>query len=181
MKKLLFILALVLVCSVGYAQELTEKIDWDKVDLHLFKEAKAGVEKTDAEIHQAIGHAHLKLYNNWERATVHFKKAVELDPQLFFSWFRLGLIYIDTEEGNEYFRQASKVEPDNPQPYYWLAYTHCRFGRLKEALPVLEKYVDLAKGDANEEDRLEFASKLLEEVRSGKEGKAIKGIKIHDE
>lgn len=153
------------------------EVNYDKIEDHLFKDLKEQEGKSDAEIHQAIGYALLKTDNKWERATVRFKKALELDPSLYFSWYNLGLIYIDTEEGNNYFKKAIEVKPDFAPPYYWLAYTYCRMRKDKDAIPVFEKYLEVAEGDQNEIGRISVAEKVLKDLYSGKEGENISKLR----
>jgi len=160
-------------------KEDDKKVDWDKIEYYLYQDTKAeNPDKSDAEIHQAIGYALLKSDNQWERAIAHFKKALEMDPNLYFSWYNLGLIYADEEEGRNYFRKCIEVKPDLAPAYYWLGYSLCRQRRDKEALLIFEKYLEVAKDDSQEEERFEFASKLVKELRVGKEGKNLKMIRI---
>jgi len=154
------------------------EVNYDKIEHHLFKDLKEQGGKSDAEIHQAIGYALLKTDNKWERATARFKKALKLDPSLHFSWYNLGLIYIDTEEGNNYFKKAIEVKPDFAPPYYWLAYTYCRMRKDKDAIPVFEKYLDVAKGDPNEIGRIGVAKKVLEDLYAGKEGENLSKLRL---
>ena len=103
-KRQLIIIGIVfLFSSEAYAQKIGEQVDWDKIENRLLEDLKTKGGKSESEIHQAIGYGLLESDNNWERAVIHFKKAVELNPHDAWSWNTLGMIYIDTEEGNEYF------------------------------------------------------------------------------
>jgi len=155
-----------------------EKVYWDKIEDALYADLKAEGGRSDGEIHQQIAYALLSMNNKWERATVHFKKAVKLDPSLYLSWNRLGMIYIDTNEGNEYFRRAIEANPDEPEPYYWLAYTYSRFGKDKEALPLWEIFVKISLNENDYADRVSFAQSIIAEIRSGKEGKNLASIRL---
>jgi len=151
-----------------------EKVDWDKIEDRLFKDLKkSGI--SDAEIHQAIGYAILEADNQWERATVHFKNAVALDPALYFSWYNLGLIHVDTEEGDNYFKKATEAKPDFPTAYYWMAYYRCRNREDKKAITIFEKYLEVAEAESDpiEVGRVRVAKKVLEELYSGIEGKNL--------
>jgi Tetratricopeptide repeat. len=67
-----------------------QNINWDKIEYYLYRELRSeNPDKSEAEIERAVGYG-LLSENQWERAIVHFKKALELDPTLFFS---LCLIY----------------------------------------------------------------------------------------
>ncbi len=177
------LLSVILIASPLFAQEVSKQdgqVDWDKKETEFFDVMKAMQgNHTDAELHQAMGKWLLDSDNQWERATVHFKKAVELDPTLYRSWYGLALIYIDSEKGNEYFRKAIKANPDYPPPYYWLAYNYCRNSKDKEAIPVFEKYVEVAtrEGSDIEFGRLATSTEVLKELRSGKDGEELKKIR----
>jgi tetratricopeptide (TPR) repeat protein len=162
-----------------WGKEEKPTADWDKIEAVLYDQLKAENRfKSDAEIHQAIGYSLLESDNQWERAIVHFKKAVQEDPGLYFSWYNLGLIYADEEEGRDYFRKCIKANPDFAPAYYWFGYSLCRHRRDKEALPVFEEYLKVAEDDPQEKGRLEFAGKLVRELRAGQEGESLKMIRI---
>ena len=150
-----------------------ERVDWDKIEQRLFKELKEQGGKSDAEIHQVIGYGLLKTDSPWERAAAHFKKAIELDPKLYQSWYNLGIIHMDTEEGDEYFKKSIEINPLYSPPYYWLAYSYCRSRKDKKAIPVFEKYLEVAEGDPDEVDRVRVAKKVLKELYSGVESKNL--------
>jgi len=134
-----------------------------------------------SDIHEKIGLVLLGGPNNqWERATVHFKKAVKWDPERYLSWYNLALIYIGTEEGNGYFRKTIEAKPDFPPPYYWLAYSHCRNRRDEEAAPLFEKYLEVAKRGPVEEGRSNVAQEVLEDLHSGNEGMSLKMIRMSE-
>lgn len=175
---ILTIIILFLFSPYASPQDSNEKVDWDKIEYHLFKDLKESG-RSDAEIHQAIGYTLLETNNKWERATVHFKKALELDSTLYLSWYNLGLLYMDTEEGNEYFKKAIEANPSFPPAYYWIAYCYCRSRKDKEAIPVFEKYLEVAEGDSNEVDRVRVAKKVLQELHSGIEGKNLSMMRRH--
>ncbi len=158
----------------GHPQDSSEQVDWDKIEYHLYKDSRAQhPDKSEAEIEQAIGYALLQSDNQWERATVHFKKAVELDPKLHFSWYSLGLINADTEQGYNYFKKATEAKPDYPPPYYWMAYYRCRNREDRKAIPLFQKYLEVAKGDKNEDSRIEVATEVLKDLLAGREGKNL--------
>lgn len=176
--RLLIFILLLCIPVISFAEE-KESVDWDKVETALYVQLKSeNPEKTDAEIHQAVGYGLLRSDNQWERAILHFKKAVEADPGLYFSWYNLGLIYADEEEGRDDFRRCIEANPDFPPAYYWLGYSLCRQKRDKEALPVLEEYLEVAKDDLEEKDRVKFATKLVKELKAGKEGKNLSMIRM---
>ena len=171
------ILILVFMTRFILAQESNKNVDWDKIESKLFQDLKSKRGISEARIHEEIGRSLLGSDNQWERATMHFKKAVQLDPNLYASWLYLGLIYPETAE---YFEKAIQTRPDSPEPYYWLGYNYCRYGRDKEALPVFEKYLEVAQGHYVEKDRIRIAKKIVKEVRSGKVGENIKMIRVSE-
>jgi len=101
-----------------------------------------------------------------------------MDPELYFSWYNLGLMDPDAEEGRDCFKKCIKSNPAFPPAYYWLGYSLCRNKRDKEALPIFEEYLKAAKDDPKEKDRFIFASKLIKELQTGKEGKNSKMIRM---
>lgn len=86
-KLLLTILVLFLTYPHVYAQSQTNdeidwsKVDWDKIETDLYWNFIEEGEVNLAAIHEKIGYSLLNTDNQWERATVYFKKAVELDPK----------------------------------------------------------------------------------------------------
>ena len=178
MKKLIF-LAVFLFCLSVNAENQKENIDWSKIERRLYEDLKEEGNKGEAEIYQIIGYSLMEVDNQWERATVYFKKAVDIDPSLYFSWYNLGLIYIDDEEGCEYFKKTIEAKPDFVPPYYWIAYNYCRHYRDIEAIPAWEKYLEVAelKNEVNEQGRINTARKVLKELKSGRAGDEAKKIR----
>lgn len=179
MRFLLLLLLMPAFCLNAFPYNSTERIDYDKIDQRLFQEQMETGDKTDAEIYEAMGYAYLNEYNLWERATVYFKKATELDPTLYTSWYNLGLIYIDDEEGSEYFKKTIEARPDFAPPYYWIAYSHCRHYRDIEAIPAWKKYLEVAEAgnDPAEQGRIKVARKVLEELLAGEEGENVRKLR----
>lgn len=168
---------LILSSSCLFSQEQEETIDWDKMDRHLFRQFKEEGRGSDAEIFQLLGRIHFDE-ERWDRAALYFKKAVELDPELEFSWYLLGFLHMDTEEGDYYLTRAAEARPGFSTPYYWLGYNHCANGRYEQAIPILEKYLELAAKEPEEEEgRIGFAECLLKELLAGEEGKCIRMIR----
>jgi tetratricopeptide (TPR) repeat protein len=157
----------------------------DSMEEELYSSIKEqGQGHSEAEIEQTMGVGLLDADNQWKRAEKHFKKAINLDPKLYWSWYNLGLIYIDSEVGMEYFRKAIETKPDYAPPYYWLAYNYARDGKFNEAFPTWEKYLKVAKSGSNKEiknekERIKFATEAVKEIRSGKQGEELEIIHIH--
>lgn len=162
-------------CIYAYAQDNNKHVDWDKIEYHLYQDLKAEhPEKSEAEIEQAIGGALLESGNQWEKSTVHLKKAVELDPKLYLSWYWLGLINLDTEEGYNYFKKTTEAKPDFPTPYYWMAYYRCRNKEDKKATSLFKKYLEVARGNEEETGRIMLAEEVLQDLLAGREGNKLK-------
>ena len=177
-KLIIICLFLSFACSYACAQTGDKDIDWDKLEYFLYQELKAQhPDESEAEILQAVGYTTMKSNNRWERATVYFKKAVELDPKLYFSWYSMGLINIDTEEGYNYFKKAIEANPNFPAPYYWMAYYRCRNREDKKAIPLFQKYLEAAKGNKEEAGRIKIAEEVLEDLLSGKESENLNMIR----
>jgi tetratricopeptide (TPR) repeat protein len=156
------------------------EVEWDKIDAMAIEEVRAGGKKTDAEIYKVLGYFHLEDGNRWERAAKYLNKAVELNPKDAWSFNTLGVIYIDTAKGNDYFNKAIVADPTYPQPYYWLGYTYCRFWRDKEAIVMLEKFLKAAQKDKKELSigRIEVAKDLLQELKQKNGNKTLNGIRL---
>ena len=172
MKRLLLLIPLLFFISSCTYSKYQVKVDLDKVDSQLFNDIKRETRKDDAEIYQALGMFYLKQ-GNWDRSINNFKRATSLNPNLYLSWYNLGLLHLDTEEGYGYFKKAIEANSAYPPHYYWLAYSYCREKRDKEAIPIFEKYLEVAKDDSNESGRYEYAREVLKELILGTEGENL--------
>lgn len=178
-----FFLVLLFCCSVFSlgASAKEEAVNLDKVDARLFQDIKVNTGKSDAEIYEVLGttYAAETEIQNPDRAIKHFKEAVGLDPSLFLSWYNLGILMIESEEGNECFRKAIDANPRFAEPYYWLAYNHARVRKDHDALSYFEQYLRVADPkDANESGRINVAKKAIAELRAGVDGDELKTIRI---
>ncbi|MBU0743996.1 MAG: tetratricopeptide repeat protein [Gammaproteobacteria bacterium] len=171
-KKILLTLILILTVSKADAQDVKKNINWDKIDAQLFSDLKQRTGKDDAENYQAIGAVHFK-YENWDKAEMYYKKALELNPKLYWSWYNLALLYLDTEEGVGYLKKTIEANPTYAPAYYWLAYSYCRDRKDEEAIPIFKKYLGVAKDDPNESGRYEYAQDVLRELLVGLEGENL--------
>ncbi|MFC1708939.1 tetratricopeptide repeat protein [Candidatus Omnitrophota bacterium] len=186
MVKTIFCSILMLLLSVSCAypmvlasQASEEGSDWDEIDYHIFLKLKEDLGQSDAEVYEAMGWNHVR-HENWERAATYFKKAVSLNSRLFWSWYNLGLLHIDIEEGDRYLKKAIDVKPDYPASYYWLAYSHCKNRKDKEAIKIFKKYLELAEGIPTEDQRYKKARRILAELFAGREGKELWKIRKLD-
>jgi len=159
-----------------------EDVDWDKIDAKLFENLKKESGKSDAEVYQAMGIGHFEQKNG-ARAERYLQKAVELDPKLHWSWYHLGLLSIDTEEGYNYFKKATEADQKFSIPYYWMAYYRCRNREDAKAIPLFKKYLEVAEieKDPQEEGRIKVAKEVLSDLLAGKEGQSLSMMRRHEE
>lgn len=135
-----------------------------------------GTPKDDAKLFQTMGLGFFKQ-KDWVRSQDCFAKAVKLDPKLYWSWCYLGLLNIDSREGYDYLKKSEEAKPDFPIPYYWMAYYHCRLRQDQKAIASFKKYIELAKGNPDETERLQAAEEALRELQSGKDGEILAEIR----
>jgi tetratricopeptide (TPR) repeat protein len=171
MKKIIFVFILVMLvsgCAHGRRQKIKPDKPHDSPVVHDFKSTP----KDEAKFLQTIG---LDSFKNrdWASAQAYLNKAVKLDSKLYFSWYCLGLLNMGSQEGYDYLKKSVEVKPSFPLPYYWMAYYHCRIREDQKAIPLFKKYIKLAKENPGEKDRLIAAKEVLQELESGKEGKAL--------
>lgn len=133
-------------------------------------------DKDDAHLFQTIGLGYFKV-RDWAQAQLYLSKALKLDPGLYWSWYCLGLLNIDSPAGYAYLKKSTEINPDFALPYYWMGYYHCRLREDRKAVPFFKKYIELAEGRAGEEERLRAAKAVLQELYSGKDGKALAMIR----
>ena len=161
--------------------EQEQAVDWASVDVALYNNLKSqGTE--DSEIFQAMGYAHFQN-KQWDRAENYFKKAVALNPDLYWSWYNLGLLNMDTEEGYGFFEQATRANPEFSISYYWMAYYRCRTREDDKAIPLFKKYIETAKAENNdaEQGRVKVAEEVLSDLLAGREGKSLSMMRRQEE
>lgn len=172
MKKLilLFILLILVSGCAHRARKLNIKPDkpHEPPVVYNFKSSP----EDDAKFCQTLGLESFKL-KDWGQAQFYLNKAVRLDRKLYLSWYCLGLLNIDNQQGYDCLKKAAELKPDFALPYYWMAYYHCRIREDQEAIPLFEKFIELAKGNPHKEDRLIAAKEALQELKSGKDGQAL--------
>lgn len=131
--------------------------------------------KDDAKLFQMMGLDYFSQ-KDFTQARIFLVKAVKLDPQLYLSWYSLGLLNINNREGYNCLVKSLEAKSDFAAPYYWMAYYHCRIKENKKAIALFRKYIGLAKGNPKEGERLKAANEVLRELLSGKEGEALNMI-----
>ena len=132
--------------------------------------------KEDAAMFQEIGLAYFQQ-KDLRASSIFLSKAVQLNPKLYLSWYCLGLLNVNSPQGYDYLKKAAQEKPEFPNPYYWMAYYHCRLGEDRKAISLFKEYIKLAKGKFGEEERVRAAKEVLQELESGKEGKFLTEIR----
>ena len=90
----------------------------------------------------------LYLLRRYDRAIEQSKKALELDPNLDFAHWPLGMAYVQKamyEEGIMHLQKAVTFSGGSPRYVAGLGYAYAVAGRKGEARKVLEKLKDLSK------------------------------------
>lgn len=163
----------------AYAGEGFGGVDWQKFEDSVWVKMQAkGM--GEAEFHQGLAYSYItkEFGNQSGRAIDHFKKAVELDPNLYLSWYTLGLYFVEEEKGQEYFQKAIEADPNYAPPYYWLGYLYCQVRKDDQALSFFEKYLELVQqDDLKEARRIPAVMKIVEELRSGTDGEFLKTLR----
>jgi adenylate cyclase len=88
-----------------------------------------------------------------EEARQHFERAVRLDPQYAMAQSGLGATYAmryihrtapeDLEHAYIHLERARQIDPELAEPYPWLCYVYMRRGKLKDALEVGHRAIQL--------------------------------------
>jgi tetratricopeptide (TPR) repeat protein len=114
------------------------------------------------EIHVQMGVA---LYCQWNpRATAHFRKAIELQPNCAPAYYNLGLWLLrihDTVGAMDAFRQAIRIQPNLTDAYLGLGSQLALQGQVAEAVRHLQYAVQLNPADRRARQLLKHA---LEQV-----------------
>lgn len=86
---------------------------------------------------QAMNQGHSEAWDqNWEKASDHYKKAVELRPDSSQAIISLGLALFELQKFDEAqvcYQQAAKISPDDPLPIERVAEIHERTGKIGDA------------------------------------------------
>ena len=181
MRKLFWIL--IVLCfplngAMTYAVETNPTDGWTKDEKQMhdaLKEARPLA--SEAEIEEILGHTLLSANNQWQRAEIHLKRALQLDPKRYMAAYDLALLNIGTPQSNEYFKKAVEADSTFAAPLYWLGCNAVRSGSDPEAVKFLEKYLKIAQGK-EEEGRIKVATAVLEELHSGEPGDEIKKLRM---
>ncbi len=99
-----------------------------------------------AQLHNAVGIAHLQKQDDADAAVEAFQEAIRLDPKLADAQNNLGIIYTglleDYDLAEEYFKEALKIYPEFSRAYFGLGWLYLTKKRQPEkAVEYLEKAV----------------------------------------
>lgn len=173
-KKIIFLLVLAtMICGCSFfrkraAPAVNNNKPYEPAVTRSFKSTP----KEDAKTCQRAG---LNLFeqNYWDEAQVYFIKALNLEPKLYMSWYCLGIINIDKEKGYADLKKSAEIKPDFAPAYYWMAYYQCRNREDQKAIPLFKKYLEVARDDLRETDRIEIAREVLQDLLTGREGRSL--------
>ena len=122
----------------------------------MFEEYKRRV-PTDPDVYENLGEVSLKL-GKTEIAETHFLKAIEIDPQYVAARLGLSELYLSKGELNksdEWFKEYSKMRPDDSNGFFYLALRNSQ--NVSLALKYLESAFQKGFNDLN---RLKAESRL---------------------
>ena len=133
--------------------------EWDRQDMQLFEDTKKEHNMDDAETYQVLGVAFLQQRYT-DKATICFERAVQLDSELYFSWYHLGLLNMDAPES--YFKKAIEIDPGFYLSYYWLASYYKQSDKKQEAQRYFKLYLETVdRNDSEEQGRIKVAEDAL--------------------
>jgi tetratricopeptide (TPR) repeat protein len=110
-----------------------------------FEVAKQQKNWTDAEFFNSSGLAY-NLTQQYDKAIVDFRKAIELNPKLSEAYNNLGLTYCDAgmlNESMQTLNDAIKIDPKMDKAYYNMGNTFAKAGDFNKAIEWYNKAVVL--------------------------------------
>jgi tetratricopeptide (TPR) repeat protein len=146
------------------AQSEKEKIAFDPADESLFRKLKAETKKDASQVYQDLGFSYFKQ-EMFDRAMFYFRKAIVTNPGLYWSWYYMGLMHLESAE--PYFKKAIEANRKFAPAYYWLARYYCKSKNIKESLRYFGEYMKMAQRDPEEAGRIEIAKKFLTQMNAG--------------
>ncbi len=149
--------------AAAWAQEGTDQL-LNGVDAKLLKKLRAEAGQDTARLYEKLGFSYFQQ-ENFDRAFLYFHAAVQTNPKLYWSWYYLGLLNL--ESGDAYFRKAIEVNSSFAPAHYWLARVYAKKGKKEDAIKELDVYFKVAKKDAQEAQRVTDAQKLYNELKPG--------------
>jgi tetratricopeptide (TPR) repeat protein len=127
------------------------------------------IEKFKEVIHQKPNHANahvnmglsLVLMGRIEAGVLHYKKALEINPNNYWALLNLGAAYSDylnrAEEAKDLFEKAVKIHPDDSNLRFNLGLTYYKLKRFKDAITAHKQALSTQPDDAEIHYGLGFA------------------------
>lgn len=84
---------------------------------------------------------------NYDKAIEYYRKATELNPKNAWTWFNLGVVYVNLKEDEkalESFAKSLELKPDNAWSLAYIGLLLSKHGMQEEALQAYDKAVELA-------------------------------------
>jgi protein O-GlcNAc transferase len=95
----------------------------------------------NALAHYILGHS-MQEEGQLDKAIVHYKKCLQLNPNFADAYYNLGTIFQDTKRNDEaisYYQQALRINPSDADVYYNLGLIFQEKDRLDEAMTCYQK------------------------------------------
>ena len=140
-------------------------------------ERAAALNNNEANILAALGRSY-DLQGQTAQAVTSFKRALEIDPEMFQSYNDLGVVYFknkDYRQAETSFSAALRLRPDTPIARFNLGLCYAREERYSDATRELERAIQLMPRDAyalyelglayENLGRLEEAKRVMEQGR----------------
>lgn len=146
--------------TIAWAQTKQDDL-LGSVDGKLLKKLRVETGRDDAQLYEKLGFSYFQQ-QEFDRAFLYFNAAVQKNPKLFWSWYYLGLLNL--QSGETYFKKAIEINSGFAPAYYWLGRVYAKQGKTAEAIKVFKDYIRVAGRNPEEAERLELANKLLAEL-----------------
>lgn len=124
----------------------------------------------NAVFQEGLGDA-LVADEKFEEAVTAYQRVQELDPRaetvllkLTDQYARMASLYLQQRQLDKalaYLRQASLLDPDNPDILYIMGYVNTELGNYTEAIPAFKRVLSLSPSDIQAQQQLERAQQLL--------------------
>jgi Tfp pilus assembly protein PilF len=127
---------------VGLATTYSQQQDFEKAFQYINNALKIDAKYRDAYVLK--GTIYLQIGNK-ELAKSSYETAVQQDPKFYEAYLMLGTIY--ESENNpiclEYYTTATKIQPNNPDVLYALAYADVKYNKVNQAKRLYRKMIQI--------------------------------------
>ncbi len=123
-----------------YSEILNDGGFWDQG----FAEAQTALQLDPNlfEARWAMGYSN-EVVGLYENAIEHYEQAVNLNPNLWIIYIKLGVMYRDglqkPDRALQYFSKANALDPENIQPFLYLSRTYYQIDKIGTAIQYLEQ------------------------------------------